>query len=121
MNDPVWKLLGHVLLAALLGTVGQLIRVVAGLKKLNDTNSAASLSNQAAAAGGPPPITPEPFKPAVLFTSLGIAVCIGALAGVLSSILGGYADTRQAMLAIVGAGYSGTDFIEAFMRKVGSQ
>jgi hypothetical protein len=105
MNDEVWKVLGNVLLAAFLGTVGQLIRVVAGLKKESDK---AATENQTFAAN---------FNAHELLTSLGIAVVIGAIAGVISAIQGGDIHNKAAMLAILGAGYSGTDFIEAFMKK----
>jgi hypothetical protein len=105
MNDEVWKLLGNVLLAAFLGAAGQLIRVVAGLKKESDKAAAA---NQTLAAN---------FRAPELLVSLGIAVAVGAIAGVLSAIQGGDIHNKAAMLALLGAGYSGTDFIEAFMKK----
>jgi hypothetical protein len=114
-DDQVWSILGNVLLAAFLGVVGQLVRVVAGLKKLNDQKPADNLAN---AAGVPVVNPPEQFSSTKLFTSLGISLAVGALAGVLSFILGDNSHSKSALLAVLGAGYSGTDFIEAFMRKV---
>jgi hypothetical protein len=105
MNDEVWKVLGNVLLAAFLGVVGQLIRVVAGLKKESDKASAADQT------------LASKFNGQELFTSLGIAVAVGAIAGVLSAIQGADIHNKEGMLALLGAGYAGTDFIEAFMKK----
>jgi hypothetical protein len=105
MNDAVWKVLGNVLLAALLGVVGQLIRVVAGLKKVNDQATAA---NQTLASQ---------FSWQQLLTSLGISVAVGAIAGVLSGLAIAHDYDTKALLTFVGAGYSGTDFVEAFARK----
>ena len=42
MNDKVWVILGKLLLAVLLGVVGQLARVVVGLMKENDQADAAN-------------------------------------------------------------------------------
>jgi hypothetical protein len=105
MNDEIWKVFGNVLLAAFLGVVGQLIRVIAGLKKESDQ---ASATGQTLAAR---------FNSQELFTSLGIAVAVGAIAGVLAAVLATNPLNKATMLADLGAGYSGTDFIEAFMKK----
>ena len=100
----VWTTLGKLLLAGLLGVVGQLIRVVVGLKKENDQATAA-----------------QPFKARFngqeLLTSLAIAVAVGAIAGILSAITTADITSTKALLALVGAGYSGTDFIEGLMKK----
>jgi len=105
MNDQVWTVLGNVLLGAFLGVVGQLIRVVAGLKKQGDLADAAQQTLS------------QRFNAQQLFTSLGIAVAVGAIAGVISAIQATDIHSKAAMLAVLGAGYSGTDFIEAFMTK----
>jgi len=105
MNDQEWTILGNVLLGAFLGVVGQLIRVVAGLKKQTDLADAAQQTLN------------QRFSAQQLFTSLGIAVAVGAIAGVLSSIQATDIRNEAAMLAVLGAGYSGTDFIEAFTKK----
>jgi hypothetical protein len=105
MNDAVWKVFGNVLLAAFLGAVGQIIRVVAGLKKESDQAAAA---NQTLA---------QRFSWQELLVSLGLSVAVGAIAGVLAGLqnVGNY-DTKT-LLTFVGVGYSGTDFIEAFAKK----
>src|SRR5262249_21629707 len=106
MNDEVWKVLGYMLLAAFLGTIGQLIRVVIGLKKENDEARAA---NQ--------PLNAR-FSAQELLTSLAIAVAVGAIAGVLTGLQStNHLPGTKELLAFVGAGYSGTDFIEGFMSK----
>jgi hypothetical protein len=105
MNDEVWRVFGNVLFAAFLGVVGQLVRVVAGLKKESDQ---ASATGQTLAAR---------FNSQELFTSLGIAVAVGTIAGVLSALQATAPINKATMLADLGAGYSGTDFIEAFMKK----
>jgi hypothetical protein len=105
MNDEVWRVLGNVILAAFLGVVGQLVRVVAGLKKESDQASAVGQTLSAR------------FSGQELFTSLGIAIAVGAIAGVLAAIQGADLHNKATMLGFLGAGYSGTDFIEAFMKK----
>src|SRR3989442_12837223 len=100
MMADAWTVLGRLLLAALLGVVGHLVRVVVGLKKEHD---------KAAAAGK---TLKDNFDAQELLVSLAIAVAVGAVAGVLSAVATGeVATTRAAMLALMGAGYSGTDAI----------
>jgi hypothetical protein len=106
MHCDVWSVLGTLLLAAFLGIVGQLIRIVAGLKKESDRAKAA---NQPFG---------ERFSAPQLWISLGISLAVGAIAGVLSALQAtDIQSSKGAMLALIGAGYSGTDFIEAFMKK----
>jgi len=100
----VWTALGKLLLAALLGVTGQMVRVVVGLKKENDQ----ATPNQPLKAR---------FNAQELWTSLGIAVAVGAVAGIVSSISTADITSTKAMLALMGAGYSGTDFIEGIMTK----
>jgi len=106
MDDKVWGILGHVLLAAFLGVVGQLVRVVVGLKKEGDL---AGATNQT---------LKQRFDSQQLLTSLGIAVAVGAIAGALAGIQNttGTPDTRT-LLGFIAAGYAGTDFIEGLMKK----
>jgi uncharacterized membrane protein YeaQ/YmgE (transglycosylase-associated protein family) len=105
MNNQVWNVLGTVLLSAFLGIVGQLIRVVAGLKKESD---------QASAAGQ---TFASRFSTQQLVTSLLLSLAIGAIAGLLAGIqVVNICDTKG-ILALVSAGYGGTDFIEAFMKR----
>jgi hypothetical protein len=111
MNNNVWDVLGRLLLAALLGVVGQLVRVVVGLKKENDK---AGISSQAGATNQ---TFKDRFSSQELFTSLGIAVIVGAVAGILSALTSMDFQNPKTLLALMGAGYSGTDFIEGFMKK----
>jgi hypothetical protein len=105
MSNQIWNVLGTFLLSSFLGIVGQLIRVVAGLKKEND---------QASDAGE---TLASRFSTQQLVTSLLISLTIGGIAGVLAWIqVGGIHDTNG-ILALIGAGYAGTDFIEAFMKR----
>lgn len=96
-------------LGCLLGALGQGIRAIVGLKKINDavSNTAQSVS--------------DVIEPSRLVTSL----LIGAIAGALAAIgLVGAGDKNLAMItaaqvtALLGAGYAGADFIEGFMSRV---
>ncbi len=95
-----------VTLAILLGVFGQGIRVIAGLKKQAD---------ESAAKG-------QPFSDSFDLSRLLISLFIGAVAGI-AAFLGfwqsGEADPTKGsvLFGIVAAGYSGTDFIEAFVKK----
>src|SRR5262245_11599921 len=94
------------LLGGLLGAIGQGIRVISGLKKLHDA---------AEAAGRP---MSEVFETSTLVVSLLIGFVAGALAIVgLSDIEPGFELKRSTITMLLGVGYAGTDFIEAFMRK----
>lgn len=103
MNASQWLTL--VSFGALLGAVGQMLRVVPGLKKLNDESHAMGVDPRAA------------FSAAKLFVSL----LIGALAGVVGAIsLGVKPDdalNSGVIVQLMAIGYAGADFIEAFMQK----
>jgi hypothetical protein len=92
------------LLGGLFGSLGQGLRVVVGLKKLND---------RALQAGRP---FNELFKPSSLIVSLLIGFIAGVL-GMLTANLNLQAITRENILLLVGIGYTGADFIEGFVRK----
>lgn len=91
-------------LGAMLGALGQAIRSIVGLKKLNDavSNSAATVS--------------DVIEPSRLITSLAIGAIAGALASV-SLIDNIHAVASAQIVALLGAGYSGADFIEGFMSR----
>jgi hypothetical protein len=98
--DWIWI----VALGALMGAVGQGIRVIVGLKKTSD---------EAAAAGHKLSDKMDPAR-------LSVSLLIGAVAGVMAAIatLGpGVAIKRDALLALAAAGYSGADFVEGFMAR----
>jgi len=91
-------------LGALMGLLGQAVRVVVGLKKAKDHAAA-----QQHAFG-------EMFEPSALLISLGIGAVAGALAAVIvvkpdSSI------TTETLLGLAAAGYSGADFVEGFVSR----
>ena len=94
------------LLGGLLGTLGQGIRVVAGLKKVND---------QAVRDG-------TPFAQLFQTSTLLLSLLIGFIAGALAII--GITSGQEALkvskdlaITLIAAGYAGTDFIEGFIKK----
>ena len=97
----------QLLLGGLLGVLGQGIRVVPGMKKLND---------HALAEG-------KPFRDVFNLGTLLISFLIGFMAGALAIIASppdasaGATMDQKTILALLFAGYGGTDFIEAFVRK----
>ncbi|MGB5025063.1 MAG: hypothetical protein WBO44_06925 [Saprospiraceae bacterium] len=95
-----------IILGAILGMVGQGIRVIIGLKKVNDK---ALLVNK-----NPTDL----IETQQLVLSLFIAFSIGAIAGVLASVNSiDMTFSKSMIVAFIGAGYAGTDFIEGFIKK----
>jgi hypothetical protein len=92
-------------LGAIMGALGQGIRAIVGLKKVND-----AVSSSTASMG-------DVIDPSRLVTSLVIGAIAGALAGV-SLINDIHAVSSAQIFALLGAGYSGADFIEGFMSRV---
>ena len=93
-----------IVFGGLLGMCGQALRVIAGLKKASDE---ADASNTKLA---------DNFDTGRFFRSM----LIGAVAGIVSAFaLVVSLDTvsRDVVMGVIAAGYAGTDFIEAFMRK----
>jgi len=108
MTSQTIEVLTQILLGGLLGIVGQGLRIVVGLKKLNDKAQTNKVS------------VTSLIETNQLLTSLLISFCAGALA--LTSISTFKPDflnnnAKQNILAIIAAGYSGTDFIEGFIKK----
>jgi len=102
LDATTWmQLLG---LGAMLGALGQAIRSIVGLKKLNDavSNSTTTMS--------------QAIEPSRLVTSLVIGAIAGSLASV-SLIDNIHAVASAQIAAMLGAGYSGADFIEGFMSR----
>lgn len=96
----------QLLLGGILGIVGQGIRVVAGLKKVNDQ----AVRDQKAFG--------ELFQLSTLLISLFIGFVAGALAMIaISDMNTATLPDKQTILTFIGAGYAGTDFIEGFIRK----
>jgi hypothetical protein len=94
------ELLPVLALGALLGAVGQILRSIAGLKKLKEDPSGK-------------------FDPMQLL----ISVIIGAAAGVVAMVtlemtaVPGVKMATQDIITVIAAGYTGSDFIEAFITK----
>jgi hypothetical protein len=93
-----------VALGALMGFLGQAIRVIVGLKKTRD--QAAALEQKFT----------DMFEPATMLISL----LIGAVAGALAAIMilkPDAAISPGTLLGLAAAGYSGADFIEGFIAR----
>ena len=107
MGAADWIVL--LLLGGLLGMLGQGVRVVGGLKKVHD---------QASQQG-------KQFGDLFELSSLVISLLIGFIAGALAVLVLGatQSDAKpvsfdpKTLFALLAAGYAGTDFIEAFMKK----
>src|SRR5690606_444622 len=100
------EILIQLLLAGVLGITGQLLRVVVGMKKLNETASQNNVST----------------KSLIVTSSMVISILIGFATGILAWLAisdwqNNFFDSKQRVLGIIAAGYSGTDFIEGFMSK----
>lgn len=98
--------LANVALGAVLGTVGQGIRVFVGLKKEADDAKSANATLESR------------LDLRRLWVSLFLALVIGAVAGVLAAIQNlGAEVTKEHLILLISAGYAGTDFIEGLMRR----
>lgn len=89
---------------AVFGVIGQLIRTIGGLKKVND------------ASAGPAAAAAE-FSSSRWLTSVAIGGVAGALAALSLEIKVGNPIETSVVLGLMAAGYAGADFIEAFMHK----
>lgn len=98
-----------IVLGAILGMVGQGIRVIVGLKKMQDAAASAGKTND------------EVYQGNRVMMSLLIACAIGAIAGIIAALskVGATID-KSVLVAFITAGYAGTDFIEGFLRKEGA-
>ncbi|MCQ9376082.1 hypothetical protein NMQ14_17680 [Methyloversatilis sp. XJ19-13] len=102
MNINEWmNLLG---LGLICGAIGQAVRVIAGMKKLGE--EAGSIEKMRVA-----------FVPQQFVVSLLIGAAAGALAAIGLSPPGDESVPAEVITTLIGAGYAGADFIEAFMRK----
>ena len=100
-KTDVYQVTAFILLGAILGSAGQGIRVVVGLKKGNDKADKGTK-----------------IKDWVDSKQLVISIIIGAVAGILGAIsLYGEVINKQLLITLITIGYAGTDFIEGFMSK----
>lgn len=98
----VYEVFTFIVLGTLLGILGQILRVVVGIKKEIEQASAVE----------------KPLKDSFDSIRLAISLMIGGVAGGLGAIsLLGTEVNRELLLTLVAIGYSGADFIEGFMRK----
>ncbi len=99
------SLLQNLLLGGLLGIVGQGIRVVAGLKKLQDQSNTNLAENKT-------------FDSRRLNISLFLGFIAGAL-GIVTAMedTGAISMNRDIIIRLIGIGYAGVDFVEAFLSK----
>jgi len=95
----------QLLLGGILGMTGQGARVIVGLKKVYEE------------AGKKRTSFAEEFSPSTLIVSLIIGFVAGVLAFIGIAGLDAELVDQQQMLATLGAGYAGTDFIEGFMKR----
>ncbi len=98
-----------ILLAAVLGMAGQVVRLMVGLKK--------ATQNEPPNANGTRKTTIELIDGKQLAMSLLIALVVGAIAGVLAAVnnLGIHEIDKSTIFVFLGAGYAGTDLIEGFI------
>lgn len=109
MNQTPTDLLVLIVLGAILGMVGQGLRVVVGLKKMRDVADTSNAS------------TNDLYQASRVIMSLLIACAIGAIAGVTAAVTKMDAQIdKSVLIAFITAGYAGTDFIEGFIRKEGA-
>lgn len=91
-------------LGGAMGMLGQGIRAIVGIKKLND------------AASGTTATTGDMIQPSRVLISFGIGFIAGALAAV--SLVTDLAHiSAQQIFMLMAAGYSGADFVEGFMSR----
>lgn len=105
-NRSPLNTLAMLILGAFLGVIGQGFRVIVGLKKLNDASADKEAFKNA-------------FDGKKLLLSLLYSLAIGAISGVILVVnsTGNWHLDSKSLIAIIGAGYAGTDLIEGFVNK----
>ncbi|WP_088889958.1 hypothetical protein [Leptolyngbya ohadii] len=97
----VYEWLSYIAIGVLLGILGQGVRVIVGLKKANE---------QAA-------LSQRDFQEILDLKRLTVSLLIGGISGGIGAIvLLENEINKELLLTLVSTGYSGTDFIEGFMR-----
>ena len=104
MHVERWLML--IALGGLAGMLGQVGRIIVGLKKLSSEAEASGKSCS------------DLIEPSRLVVSLVIGFTAGAFAAILAKDVNDPDVTLQQILAFAGAGYAGADFIEGAMSGV---
>lgn len=100
----VHNFLSYILLGAVLGIIGQGLRIIIGLKKQNDAASSAGKK------------LTDVFDFKQMMISLVISCIVGAAAGSLGMLQFYQAGiTKELIISLIMIGYAGTDFIEGFI------
>lgn len=104
------EILLRLLLGGLLGAVGQGLRIIVGLKKINDT-----AQQQGLRMG-------NLIETSRIFTSLLMGFCAGLLAMISltdfdKALATQSSSVKEMIITIIASGYAGADFIEGFIRK----
>ena len=100
MSISAWLQL--IALGAITGAMGQVVRQIASLKKILDNNPSDRMGET------------------LDQTRIVVNLLIGATAGIIGVLSIGIGTTHidtKTILALVGFGYAGADFIESFMRR----
>ncbi|HEY1606413.1 MAG TPA: hypothetical protein VGF77_12540 [Allosphingosinicella sp.] len=109
ISAPVVEWLQLIGLGAIVGALGQGVRLIIGLKKVGDAASAQT------SAG-----TQTSMADLVVGSRILISFIIGAIAGTIAAattIAPGAAISPEQIMGLAAAGYAGADFIEGFMSK----
>ncbi|OIN58854.1 hypothetical protein [Arsenicibacter rosenii] len=104
------QILVKLLLYGLLGLLGQGIRVIVGLKKLQEK----SVANTAGTVNDAKAEFDQHFDSKKIWLSLFVGFVAGCLASLSQD---NELPTKEVQLAIITAGYAGTDFIEGLLKK----
>lgn len=103
MNVEDWLL--RLMLGFLLGVVGQFARAIVGLKKAHDSNAELNVKMSEWVDG----------KRLLVSIMIGGAAGSFAILALFDHLQG--AISRETVMLLIAAGYSGADFIEGFMTK----
>lgn len=127
-----YDVLINLTLGGLLGVVGQGIRVIIGLKKLQEEAKTVADAIPPPVAVVPPGASPSlPISSKAVYNQLfdsrklWLSLFIGFIAGCLASLVQNEGDktdnaafSNEVVLGIIAAGYAGTDFIEGIFKKL---
>jgi len=109
MADGATEVLSALALAGMLGSAGQVVRALGGIKKLSDK----------ARANGTR--TFDDFSPSRFFVSLVIGFVAGMVAALSLDLMQIDFHNTQVLVGLAAAGYGGTDFLEAFGRNLAAR